>query len=717
MKVKGGETNKQVKQKYIPLKKRLRLFIYLLIKVDKDKQTALHHAARSGHIEVVEILIDAARRIWPSSATTDDPSNSPSHFEDFLRRADYKGNTALHEAVRSGAVATVERLVNADPNDRHTQNWDGETPMYDAVQRRHYDIVKMMCKTCTAPSLDGPKGHSALHAAIEEFYNESTDKDRFMVLMDSAKRSSLLQNGPDNYFKSLFDRVDHQNRTLLSLAVLTNNLDVVKLILEEDPAYEHPTTSKDSDLKSLICTASREGYKDVVKILLEIYGKHGRRHCHVLLIEAIEEGHKDYNLQFCDFERAGGLKLENVSFIFTLSELVYSLLEYDKHLAAYNKTGTSGWTALHYAAFYKFDQIIEDIISAQKDVGYSLSNKEPPLILAVQKGFISTAVLLMNLLPDTSNVYTNRQSRRNILHIAVLENNKEMIHTILEHCPRSRIDKILNGQDDEDGNTPLHLLIEQGCFVPELIKHSSVDMMARNKNNQTPSDMLHSHEEVKADQAKIKYLLDDSLATRQSWRINIGRRWSNSKKPGDTTKRLLKDIKFRATMNLIKKEELQEWKEKIKPYRERTTTQIIVTALITTVTFTVGFTMPGGYHQSGEPEEGLVLLSKKKVFEVFMVSDAIALALSITSLFIYFISSVYDDPHQVSKFDIASIVLNIVSVIAMILTFTAGVYVVLSHSPGLALIVCMICSIFFLSLVVLLIKMMYDCKKSRKINV
>ncbi|KAL8158092.1 hypothetical protein AgCh_002701 [Apium graveolens] len=381
------------------------------------------------------------------------------------------------------------------------------------------------------------------------------------------------------------------------------------------------------------------------------------------------------------------------NFVPHVPALFYALLEYDKNLAAYEaKSDTLLLTALHYAVNHRFDQIIEDIISAQIDVGYSFKNKEPvhfyrrpnhdpPLILAVKKGYISTTVLLMYLLPDKSIVYTTMWSRRNILHIAVLRKNKEMIHTILEHSPRSLLHKIINGQD-EDGNTPLHLLIEYGFFVPELIKHNLVDMMVRNEKDQTPLDMLYSEEEVISHQAKIKYLLDDALANRKSWGIDIRGRLSNPENRWGATKRLLKDLKLRADMNHLKEEEFHEWKEKIKPYRERTTTQIIVTALITTVTFTVGFTMPGGYHQSGEPDEGLVLLSKKKAFEVFMVSDALALALSITSLFIYFISSLYDDPHQVSRFDVASTVLNIISIIAMILTFIAGIYVVLSHSPG-----------------------------------
>lgn len=134
-------------------------------------------------------------------------------------------------------------------------------------------------------------------------------------------------------------------------------------------------------------------------------------------------------------------------------------------------------------------------------------------------------------------------------------------------------------------------------------------------------------------------------------------------------------------------------------------------ALITTVTFTLRFTFPGGLNQSGQHEEGLVLLSKKTAFREFMISDALALLLSTTSLFLYFILSMYRDPHKVSKLNHALTGLNIFSVIAMMLTFITGTYVMLSDSAALAITISIIGCIFFLSVIVLLIKMLHDHKK------
>ena len=147
----------------------------------------------------------------------------------------------------------------------------------------------------------------------------------------------------------------------------------------------------------------------------------------------------------------------------------------------------------------------------------------------------------------------------------------------------------------------------------------------------------------------------------------------------------------------------------------RTNTQILVTALITTVTFTVGFTMPGGLHQSGEVDEGLVVLSKKRAFNVFMVSDALALLMSTSSLFFYFLESMNEDIHQVSLLNASSTVLNILSISAMMVTFIAGTYVVLSDTPVLAIAICIIGSLFFLLIIILwIIKIVSDRYKRNK---
>ena len=136
----------------------------LLDKKDRSKQTALHLASQHGHTQVVEALIDAARLL------PNDAHNQVTFLQDFIRQADAQnGNTTLHLAVLNDNMAIVKLLVEADSNDSHVQNDEGKTPIYIAAENGYKDIVKVICTTCTALSLDGPSTGrtTALHALMQ----------------------------------------------------------------------------------------------------------------------------------------------------------------------------------------------------------------------------------------------------------------------------------------------------------------------------------------------------------------------------------------------------------------------------------------------------------------------------------------------------------------------------------------------------------------------
>lgn len=160
---------------------------------------------------------------------------------------------------------------------------------------------------------------------------------------------------------------------------------------------------------------------------------------------------------------------------------------------------TRGWTPLHYAAYHGFDSVLEVIVQTQREVNYEFVSREKgsPLHIAAERGHTSTVIILMQLLPD-SCVHIDHEGQ-NMLHSAVVRGNKEMIRCILKHCPKNYIDKILN-EKDVNGDTPLHILARQGCFVLELIKHEKIDISERNNQDWTPFDMLYYQDDIIGDQ-------------------------------------------------------------------------------------------------------------------------------------------------------------------------------------------------------------------------
>lgn len=182
-----------------------------------------------------------------------------------------------------------------------------------------------------------------------------------------------------------------------------------------------------------------------------------------------------------------------------MSGYVCDLLKDSKRLVTY--ADGAGCTPLHYAAFHNFDEVLEVIVTTQTSVGYQPVYGEmvpPPLCVAAKEGHTSTVIQLLKLLPDSSCVAVSYEGR-NILHFAAIQSNKEMIHSILRYCPSQYTSKIINDKD-VNGDTPLHILIREGCFIPDFIKHILVQTMARNNENWTAFDMLYFQDEIVADQ-------------------------------------------------------------------------------------------------------------------------------------------------------------------------------------------------------------------------
>jgi hypothetical protein len=123
---------------------------------------------------------------------------------------------------------------------------------------------------------------------------------------------------------------------------------------------------------------------------------------------------------------------------------------------------------------------------------------------------------------------------------------------------------------------------------------------------------------------------------------------------------------------------------------------IVVAALVATVTFAAAFTMPGGYKN----EQGTPVLIKNAAFVVFVISDAIAMVLSTSALFMHFYWALLGKRGQVEEdikgnFSDWTSTLIILAIPAMVIAFITGSYAVLSTSSWLAITTCFIGVAFF----------------------
>ncbi|KAL7220243.1 hypothetical protein ACSBR2_013161 [Camellia fascicularis] len=117
-------------------------------------------------------------------------------------------------------------------------------------------------------------------------------------------------------------------------------------------------------------------------------------------------------------------------------------------------------------------------------------------------------------------------------------------------------------------------------------------------------------------------------------------------------------------------------------------TQLIVAALIATVTFAAGFTMPGGYDGNQGPNQGMEPLTREAAFKAFAVTNTIAMILSTSVILIYFWVVPINDPDMLLKHCHFAANFVLIATVAMVLAFITGTYAVLEHSRALAIAVC-----------------------------
>lgn len=95
------------------------------------------------------------------------------------------------------------------------------------------------------------------------------DRDVARMLIDAAKRTRGTEEAKNKYIEAFFNGTDEDGLSLLELAVVKNNLDLVKLLLLNDPAYRRG--NKKNGLMRLIYLSFDKKYSDMVNLLSEAY--------------------------------------------------------------------------------------------------------------------------------------------------------------------------------------------------------------------------------------------------------------------------------------------------------------------------------------------------------------------------------------------------------------------------------------------------------------
>ncbi|KAE9454964.1 hypothetical protein C3L33_13134, partial [Rhododendron williamsianum] len=227
-------------------------------------------------------------------------------------------------------------------------------------------------------------------------------------------------------------------------------------------------------------------------------------------------------------------------------------------------------------------------------------------------------------------------------------------------------------------------------FIDKLIEWKKDLIKEPDADGRTPLHYAAENGDVEA----VKKLLDkdESIGYRKYWLLQ---------------KKFLRglDEKDQGSKGMMNNREHKEQREKVKQkaaeeMSKMAKTHIIVATLISTISFAAGFTIPGGYEVNLGPNEGMAVLVREAAFKAFVITNTIAMICSTSSVFLYVSASLFNltgregDQKRAHRYEIA-FWLILTAMLAMMLAFSTGAYVVLAHSLGLAIVTCVIaCSSF-----------------------
>jgi hypothetical protein len=143
------------------VEKNLEMCPPLLQQANVKGETPLHIAARYGHDDIVDVLIN-----YCAKPLNQDLEGGIEAVKEMLKMMNKEKDTALHEAVRYNHLKVVKLLIEKDPNFSYSANDTGETPLYIAAERGFKDVVIKILDKCKSPMHGGPLGRTALHATI-----------------------------------------------------------------------------------------------------------------------------------------------------------------------------------------------------------------------------------------------------------------------------------------------------------------------------------------------------------------------------------------------------------------------------------------------------------------------------------------------------------------------------------------------------------------------
>ncbi|KAL9408253.1 hypothetical protein AB3S75_046749 [Citrus x aurantiifolia] len=488
------------------------------------------------------------------------------------------------------------------------------------------------------------KGETLLHIAARHGHVDIV-KD----LIAECKKPH--QNDPEKGVEAarlMLGTANEAKDTALHEAVRYNQVDVVKILTKEDPSLPYDANNAG---ETPLYLAAERGYINVVEDIISTckspadHGPMGRTALHAAA--------------FCGD-----------------TEMTKVLLSSKGTLTS--KPDQQGWLPLHLAAHLGYYDVVKELLKADKSAAYKADNEgKIPLHLAAGKGRLHTMQELIMSCPSSCELVDDRGW--NVFHFALHSGSRRTIELLLKS---PSLGNLVNEKND-NGNTPLLEHAVSGSFIQSFLCHPKVDRLAFNHHNCSAEDIILSNKLLFGpNEINIMWCLNRLNRFRCRRHIVFG----NGERKEQFSNTSIEDKK-----NNDRKEKSSSIYEELTQYvKKAKESQLVVAALIATVTFTAGITMPGGYINEIGPDQGAAVLTKSSSFQAFVIFNSVAMILSTIAVFIHLDLSLLED--KVLDFILWKISRGMtqLALFFMVFAFLTGTYSVLHSAKVVAVIVSII---------------------------
>ncbi|CAH8350324.1 unnamed protein product [Eruca vesicaria subsp. sativa] len=522
-----------------------------------------------------------------------------------------KGDSILHLAAALGHHGLVGRIISEWPSLLLEPNWKDQIPLHAAAHAGFLAVMKILVASIT-------------HFSAKILSAEERERFNVYVLKDIDGDTPLHSALKGRHLETALYLVNASNHgsflennngiSPLYMAVEAGNLALVKAMLN---GLGHNVQGQSSNLASNL-----QGKKSLVHAALTAKNR-------VDIIDAILN--------------------EEPSLV--------------------NEKDEEGQTCLSFGAYigyskgvcYLLDRSTTSVFECNSDGSF-------PIHIAVERGHVDVVKEILKRCPDSKELL-NKQGQ-NILHVAAKSGKSRSL--LLRHIKAlDRKKNHLAEEQDEDGNTPLHLatINWRPRNVRDLTKFSSNNtkiLNIKNKEGFRPLDI-----------AELNLQSDYIFRERMTLMVLL-----SVYKPRGCEKIPTSGMTLRS-----RSENLDANK-----YKDRVNALLLVAALVATVTFAAGLTVPGGFNSS-PPNLGLAILANDYNFIFFVVADIVAMHSSLVAI-VALIWAQMGDPdlvHRAFRTALPSLSLALYS---MSFAFYFGVLATTSHSYLLTTVINVVHSLF-----------------------